>query len=119
MQVFDPGQYAERVGLLLMNGSIFLGWTSHCDIDPYTGWLMMYDETTLQQTSVLNLTPNGPSTPHYFNGQGSIWQSGAGLAGDAQGNIYFLDANGTFDISLGNNGFPSHGNFGNGFLKVS
>ncbi len=37
MQVFDPGQYAERVGLLLMNGQIYLAWTSHCDEDPYTG----------------------------------------------------------------------------------
>jgi hypothetical protein len=120
MQVFQPGQYAERVGLLLMNGSIFLGWTSHCDIDPYTGWLMMYNATTLQQTSVLNLTPNGPETdPHFQGGEGSIWQSGAGLAGDAQGNIYFLSANGAFDMTVDANGFPDHEDFGNSFLKVS
>ena len=31
MQVFAPGQYAERVGLLLMNGQIYMAWTSHCD----------------------------------------------------------------------------------------
>ena len=43
-----------------MNGQIYMGWTSHCDDDPYTGWLMAYSETTLQQSSVLNLTPNGP-----------------------------------------------------------
>ena len=61
MQVFDPGQYAERVGLLSMNGEIYLAWTSHCDQDPYTGWVMAYSEATLQQTSVLDLTPNGPS----------------------------------------------------------
>jgi hypothetical protein len=118
-QVFDPGQYAERVGLLLMNGQIYMGWTSHCDDDPYTGWLMAYSETTLQQTSVLNLTPNGPSTPHYGDGEGSIWMSGAGLAGDTSGNIYFLDANGTFDSTLSANGFPSSGDFGNSFMKVS
>ena len=120
MQVFQPGQYAERVGLLLMNGSIFLGWTSHCDIDPYTGWLMMYNATTLQQTSVLNLTPNGLETdPHFQGGEGSIWQSGAGLAGDVQGNIYFLSANGAFDMTVDANGFPDHENFGNSFLKAS
>ena len=119
MQVFAPGQYAERVGLLLMNGSIFLGWTSHCDDDPYTGWLMMYNETTLKQTSVLNLTANGPYVPHYEAGEGSIWQAGAGLAGDAMGNVYFLDANGVFDISLDANGFPSQGDYGNAFMKVS
>ena len=119
MQVFDPGQYAERVGLLLMNSQIYLAWTSHCDDDPYTGWLMAYSETTLQQTSVLNLTPNGPSTPHYGDGEGAVWMSGAGLAGDTQGNIFFLDANGTFDSTLNAGGFPSSGDFGNSFMKVS
>jgi hypothetical protein len=119
MQVFDPGQYAERVGLLLMNGQIYLAWTSHCDEDPYTGWVMAYSESTLQQTSVLNLTPNGPSTPHFGDGEGSVWMSGAGLAGDTQGNIFFLDANGTFDSTLTANGFPAQGDFGNAFMKVS
>jgi hypothetical protein len=118
-QVFDPGQYAERVGLLLMNGELYLAWTSHCDDDPYTGWLMAYSETTLQQTGVLNLTPNGPSTPHFGNGEGSVWMAGAGLAGDTQGNIFFLDANGSFDSSLNANGFPAQGDFGNSFMKVS
>jgi hypothetical protein len=119
MQVFDPGQYAERVGLLLMNSQIYLAWTSHCDDDPYTGWLMAYGEATLQQTSVLNLTPNGPSTPHYGDGEGAVWMSGAGLAGDTQGNIFFLGANGTFDSTLNASGFPSSGDFGNSFMKVS
>ena len=109
--IFDPGQYAERVGLLLLNGEIYMGWTSHCDQQPYTGWLMGYSESTLAQTSVLNLTPNGS--------EGSIWMSGTGLAADANGNIYFLDANGTFDTALNANGFPTNGDFGNGFLKVS
>lgn len=119
-QVFDPVKYAERVGLLLMNGSIFLGWTSHCDSDPYTGWLMMYDENTLKQTSVLNLTPNSdPSEPHFQAGEGSIWQGGTALAGDAQGNIYFLDANGSFDATLDANGSPAQHDYGNAFIKVS
>jgi hypothetical protein len=118
-QVFNPAQYAERVGLLLMNGEIYLAWTSHCDEDPYTGWVMAYSETTLKQTSVLNLTPNGPSSPHYGNGEGSVWMAGAGLAGDSQGNIFFLDANGTFDLTLNSSGFPSMGDFGNAFMKVS
>ena len=119
MQVFDPAQYAERVGLLLMNGQLYMAWTSHCDDDPYTGWIMAYSETTLQQTSVLNVTPNGPSTPHYGNGEGSVWMAGAGLAGDTQGNVYFLDANGSFDSSLNANGFPAQGDFGNSFMKLS
>jgi hypothetical protein len=118
-QIFAPGQYAERVGLLLMNGQLYMAWTSHCDDDPYTGWIMAYSETTLLQTSVLNVTPNGPSTPHFANGEGSVWMGGAGLAGDTQGNIFFLDANGTFDSTFTAGGFPASGDFGNSFIKLS
>lgn len=109
--IFDPGQYAERAGLLLLNGTIYTAWTSHCDARPYTGWLMAYNESNLQQSAVLNLTPNG--------NEGSIWMSGAGLAADSEGNIYFLDANGTFDSTLNAMGFPAQGDYGNAFLKVS
>jgi hypothetical protein len=109
--VFDPAQYAERAGLLLLNGTIYLGWTSHCDQGAYTGWLMAYSESTLAQTAVLDLTPNGS--------EGSIWMAGAGLAADSAGNIYFLDANGTFDTTFDSNGFPIKHDFGNGFLKIS
>ena len=108
--IFDPGQYAERQGLLLLNHVIYTGWTSHCDQRPYTGWLIGYDESTLTQTSVLNLTPNGS--------EGSIWQTGSGIASDGQ-NLFFLDANGTFDTTLNKKGFPNKGDYGNGFLKVS
>jgi hypothetical protein len=109
--VFDPGQYKERAALLLLNGVIYTGWSSHCDFNPYTGWIMGYNASTLAQMSVLNLTPNGS--------EGSIWQSGGGLAADPQGNIYALVANGTFDTTLDANGFPNKQDFGNGYVKVS
>lgn len=109
--VFDPGQYAERVGLLLLNGAIYTGWTSHCDHEPYTGWIIAYNESNLQRSGVLNLTPNGS--------EGSIWQSGGGLAADSQGNIYALVANGTFDAELNASGFPMNGDYGNAFVKIS
>jgi hypothetical protein len=109
--IFDPGQYAERAGLLLLNGTIYLAWTSHCDIGAYTGWVMAYSESTLQQTAILNLTPNGSD--------GAIWMSGNGLAADASGNIYFLDANGTLDASFDSNGFPARQDYGNAIVKLS
>jgi hypothetical protein len=109
--VFDPAQYKERAALLLLNGVIYTGWASHCDIRPYTGWIIGYSESTLAQTSVLNVTPNG--------NEGAIWMAGAGLAADNSGNIYFLDANGDFDTSLNASGFPSDGDFGNAFMKLS
>jgi hypothetical protein len=109
--VFDPKQYAERQSLLLLNGNIYTGWTSHCDQGLYTGWVMAYSESTLQQTQVLNLTPNGH--------EGSIWMSGGGMAADSNGFIYVLDANGTFDTNLDINGFPTQGDYGNAIVKLS
>jgi len=107
---FAPGQYAERTGLLEFNGGIYTAWTSHCDSGPYTGWIMGYSASTLQQTSVLNVTPNGS--------KGAIWMSGAGLAATPT-RIFLLDGNGTFDTNLDSNGFPSQNDFGNGFLSLN
>ena len=45
--------------------------------------------------------------------------SGAGLAADSGGNIYFADANGDFDETLNSSGFPARGDYGNAFLKLS
>ena len=109
--VFEPGQYKERAALLLLNGVIYTGWASHCDIRPYTGWIIGYGESTLAQTSVLNVTPNG--------NEGAVWMAGAGLAADSSGNIYFLDANGDFDTNMNASGFPSDGDYGNAFMKLS
>jgi hypothetical protein len=109
--IFDPKQYKERAALLLMNGTIYTSWASHCDDSPYTTWIMAYSQANLAQTSVLDLTPNG--------NDGSVWQSGGGLAGDAAGNIYALIANGSFDTTLTASGFPNQGDYGNAFVKVS
>jgi outer membrane protein assembly factor BamB len=108
---FDAKRYKERASLLLLNGIIYTTWASHCDEGKYTGWIIGYDATTLQQINVLNLTPNGDD--------GAIWMSGAGPAADSDGNIYLLDANGTFDETFDSSGFPLNGDFGNAFLKLS
>lgn len=109
--IFDPGQQLDRPGLLLLNGVVYSSWGSHCDLRPYTGWIIGYDEHTLAQVTVLNVTPNGNA--------GSFWMSGAGPAADANANIYALDANGTFDSNLNAQGFPALGDFGNSFLKMA
>jgi len=72
---------------------------------------MGYNATTLTQTSVIDVTPNGD--------EGAIWGAGAGFAADSSGYIYFLDANGTFDTTLNSQGFPISGDFGNAFIKLS
>jgi hypothetical protein len=108
--VFDPAQYKERSGLLIADGLVYLAWASHCDIRPYTGWIMGYTATLVQKT-VLNITPNGAG--------GAIWGSGAGLSADQSGNIFFLDANGTFDTTLNASGFPTSGDYGNAFIRLT
>ena len=109
--IFDPRQYRERAALLLLNGIIYTAWASHYDVRPYTGWIIGYSASTLTQTSVLNVTPNGNF--------GAIWMSGAGLAADSSGNIYVAVGNGDFDSTLDANGFPANGDYGNAFLKLS
>ena len=111
MTSFQPGQYEERAGLLLLSGTVYTAWTSHCDQTPYNGWIIGYDESTLAQSQVLNVTPNGS--------EGAIWQAGGGMAADSAGNIYALVANGTFDTTLDATGFPFQGDYGNAFIKLS
>ena len=109
--IFDPGQYKERAGLLVISNTLYLAWASHCDIRPYTGWIMGYNINTLAQTTVLNVTPNG--------NEGAIWGSGAGMAADGTGNIFLLDGNGLFDTKLNASGFPTSGDYGNAFLRLT
>lgn len=112
MTTFSPGQYEERAALLLLNGTIYTSWTSHCDIAPYTGWIIAYAQSTLARTAVLNVAPNSGAGP-------AIWMSGGGPAADSSGNIYLLTANGAFETTLTANGFPNMQDYGNSFLKIS
>jgi hypothetical protein len=109
--VFDPKQYNERPGLLQIGGTIYTMWGSHCDAGPYTSWAMSYSADTLQQTSVVDLVPNG--------NEGGIWMAGTAPAADASGNIYFIVGNGDFGTTLDGNGFPANKNCGNCFAKIS
>jgi len=110
---FDAAQYEERAALLLVNGTLYTSWTSHCDAFPYTGWIIAYNASTLARTAVLNVAPNS-------GGMGpAIWMSGGGPAADAAGNVYVLTANGAFETTLDAGGFPNQGDFGNSFLKLS
>jgi hypothetical protein len=92
---FDALKENQRSGLLLLNGTVYIAWASHCDHDPYHGWLIGYNASTLQKIKgdVYNVTRNGS--------RGGVWMSGGGLASDTLGNIYFSTGNGTFDLASG------------------
>ena len=99
----DPMQHIQRPGLLLANNSVYVGFGSHADQNPYHGWLLTYDASDLRrQVAVYMSTPNGNA--------GSIWQSGRGPAADGQGNIYAMTGNGDYDGVR---------NFGESFVKLS
>ena len=84
---FDAQKQNQRQGLTLANGIVYVTFSSHCDWGPYHGWILGYDATTLQRRVVYNDTPNGYA--------GGLWESGMGMAADAQGNLYVVTGNGT------------------------
>jgi hypothetical protein len=93
--VFSPLHQNQRAALLLENGHVVIGWSSHCDIDPWHGWVMSYSAGTLAQEAAFNTSPD--------DGHGGVWMSGGGPAVDANGNIYFATGNGLW------NGSPDYG----------
>ena len=119
--IFDPEQYDERDALLLVNGVVYTGWSSHGDQAPYTGWLIGFNANNLSLASVLNIDPNGaPTSPFLGDGSGNtFWNSGGGPAADAAGNIYNTSANGPFDPTLNSAGFPANGDYGDSYLKFT
>jgi hypothetical protein len=90
---FDPQTADQRPALLLLNGVVYIAWSSFCDSGYYHGWILGYNSSTLQQVAVYNDTPNGY--------QGGIWESGSGLSADTDGNLYVSTGNGTYNLNSG------------------
>ena len=104
---FDPLRHLQRPALLLSQNALYIAFGSHCDNNPYHGWVFAYDAQSLKQLGIFNATPNG--------NRGAIWQSGGGPAADATGNVFVMTGNGTFDgPSPGGNN-----DFGDSFLKLT
>lgn len=101
---FQPKYQGQRGALLLANGNVYVGFGSHCDIEPYRGWLMAYNAATLVQVAQFLVTPKGT--------EGSLWNGGAGPAADSAGNIYVITANGTFNANTGGQSYSDS------FLKL-
>ena len=84
--VFDSKWHLNRPGLLLSGGVIYLAFGSHGDVGNFYGWIMAYDRQSLKQLASYNTAPDW--------GQGGVWQSGTGLAADADGYVYTVVGNG-------------------------
>jgi len=103
--LFEPTLQLQRPGLALDAGKVYIGFGSTCDFGNYHGWLLAYDVSTLAQTAAMVTTPNGS--------RGGIWQSGAAPGIDADGNVYVITGDGTFNATSGGS------DYGDTFLKLS
>lgn len=100
--IWNPITRMQRTALLVANGMVYLGFASFGASYQYHGWVMAYSASNVQhQVAVFNTTLNGQ--------QGGVWQSGAGLAADSQGNVFLMTGNGTYNGTT---------DFGNSFLKL-
>ncbi len=110
---FDPRNESQRAGLVLSNGVVYVAWASHEDRDPYHGWVMGFNASTLALVAngVFNSTPNQVGTLSYS--RGGIWMGGGAPAVDAAGNLFFITGNGTFDANTGGS------NYGDSVVRLS
>lgn len=81
----------QRSALLLEGGTIFFGFSA-CG----SGWLLSYDESTLNQKGVFAVAPNNDGNGE-FKGAGGIWMGGGGPVGDGAGGIYVTTGNGPYN----------------------
>ena len=102
---FNSLREDQRTAMLLLNGVVYFGFSSHGDVDPYYGWFMGYNATTLKQVMVFNAAPNA--------GDDGIWMDGDGAATDSSGDIFFITGDGTFDVNTGGV------DYGDSYMKLS
>jgi hypothetical protein len=85
---FQDFYQVNRPGLLLAQGQIFAAWGSNGNNAYSQGWLMSYSASTLQPLGAVTVEPGSRLA--------SIWQKGAGISGDALGNVYAVTAEGPY-----------------------
>lgn len=99
---FDPLLQNQRPALALAGGHVYVGYASHCDKEPYHGFLFSYDATSLERLAYFNTSPGGT--------EASIWQSGQAPAIDTDGNVFVVTGNGSWNGTT---------QFSESFLKLS
>ena len=105
---FVASQQNQRPGLALVNGVVYIAWSSHEDAGFYYGWIMGYNAASLAQTAVLNVTPNVL--------YGGIWMGGSAPAADSSNYLYLITGNGNFDA---NSSTAPNNDYGDSFLKLT
>jgi outer membrane protein assembly factor BamB len=104
---FNPTQQLQRPALLLMNGVVYAAFGSHCDIQPYEGWIV--GVSTAGQIKTMWATASSGS---------AIWQAGGGLISDREGQILFTTGNGP-SPPPGRGDSPPEGELGESVVRVA
>jgi len=86
---FKPQQELQRPGLLLLNGWVYVGFSSHCDHKPYDGYVAAISPSSSTNNFTLWSDEAGST-----DDQAGIWQSGGGLMSDGAGRFFLTSGNG-------------------------
>jgi hypothetical protein len=105
---FNPRQQAQRPGLALVDGVVYVAWASHEDTAPYYGWIVGFKKTDLAVTAVLNVSPNV--------GYGGIWMGGGAPSVDDVSHLYVITGNATFDATSAT---APKDDYGDSFLRLT
>src|SRR5215470_11631713 len=107
---FSPAYQGQRTGALLLDGWVYGAFASHCDKQPYSGYVAGVNLSTKKFTlwsDEAGVTYN----------QAGIWQSGGGLMSDGSGRIFFTSGNG---VSPGKGAGPSpHGQLAESVVRIA
>ena len=104
---FDARYLTQRSSLVLAKNQVIIafgGMQSETG-QPYTGWVMSYDELTLQQSGSFNTVT--------ANTGGGVWQSGRPPAVDGAGDVYVFVGN-----AEGSAGYDGSSSFSESVVKL-
>jgi hypothetical protein len=104
---FSAFRNDQRPSLQLLGGRVYVAWSSHGDQGPYHGWVVGFNEATLQPEKWFNITPNAHG--------GGIWQSEGAVSTDGT-YLYFAEGNGFNGPNLAFD--AAHGNYSEAVMKL-
>jgi hypothetical protein len=91
---FSAHTARQRAALVLNSGNVYAGFGSFCDIEANNsrGWVLGWNADSLTPLPANRLNDTQATSPNnYF--LSSIWMSGAGIAVDGAGNLFFVTSN--------------------------
>ncbi len=109
---FNAKQQGNRPDVTMVidtagNQDLLLAFEGHDDVNPYHGWEIAVNASTLDVVGAFCSTPNGS--------EAGIWRA---PITDAKGHIWIVTGNGTFDTQLNQAGQPANGDYGDSVVRL-